>query len=345
MKNIFRKRSKILLSASLVVALSIFAGCSSTEETKEPETTQGTETTKKLKKITFAHGASSCEAPVFSAETKGFFEEEGIELDLVQMDFETIKAGVASGKVDASVGNFAWFKPIEQGLDVKLTGGLHAGCIQALATKASGIKSIADLKGKKIGIDQMGGGPHITLEIELKKAGIDSKKDIEWKVYPGQQLATAAEKGEIDAYITWDPAASQALKTGSFVSILNIAHDEPYASGYCCYTVISGRLAKEDPETAAALTRALLKASEWVGQNTKEAGTIVYNSKAVAAEEDLIQELVGSYTWKPGVLSAEESIKFFIKEQIDQGVLEPSTDPDELFEKAFFKAIPDYNGK
>lgn len=350
MEKVIRKKSKVLLSAGLIVALSIFSGCSSTttNNSSEKENPGGLETVvrngKEYKKITFAHGTSSCEAPVFSAETKGFFEEEGLEVELVKMDFETLKNGVASGKVDATVGNFAWFKPIEQGLDVKLTGGLHAGCIQALASKASGVKSIKDLKGKVIGIDQMGGGPHITLSIELKKAGIDPKKDVEWRVYPGQQLKTAAEKGEIAAYITWDPAAQQAFDTGEFTRLLNIAQDEPYKSGYCCYTVISGRLAKEDPETAAALTRALLKSAEWVGSHPSEAAEITASGKHVAADAQTIDQLICGYTWKPGVKAAKESIKFFINEQIKQGVLDPKTDPDELFDKIYFEAIPDYKG-
>ncbi|MEK4380581.1 ABC transporter substrate-binding protein [Aeribacillus sp. FSL K6-2848] len=351
MKNTLSKKTKLLFAAGLIVGISVFSGCQSEQQSSGGNVGQTTaqgdqqQGDKKIKKITLAHaGTSPCEAPIFSAETKGFFEKEGLDVELVKMDFETLKNGIASGKVDATVGNFAWFKPIEQGLDVKLTGGLHAGCIQAATLKSSGIKEIKDLKGKRIGIDLIGGGPQITLTIQLKKAGIDPKKDVEWKVYPGPQLATAAEKVEIDAFITWDPAAQKALDTGKFHRLLSNAHDEPFKSGYCCYSVISGRLAKADPETAAALTRALLKAADWVGHNTGEAGHIVADAKHVPVDAQEAGKLIGGYHWKPGVLTAEESVKFFIKEQKEQGILEPTTDEKELFERMFFKAIPDYNG-
>lgn len=346
MKSLFAKKTKLVAIAGLIATMSIFAGCSNTDQTsgeKETETTISS-TGKKLKKITFAASGGTCEAPVFAAETKGFFEEEGLDVEYVKMDFETLKSGIASGKVDASVGNFAWFKPIEQGLDVKLTGGIHAGCIQAVALKTSGIQSLEDLKGKTIGIDAIGGGPQITLSIQLKKAGIDPKTDVQWKVFPPPQLVTAAEKKEVDAFIVWDPAAQQALDTGKYNRLLSNAHDEPFKSGYCCYSVVSGQLAKNDPEAAAALTRALLKSAEWVGKNTTEAAKIEVDGKHVAADLPTAEKLLSRYVWKPGVKSAEENVKFFIKETKEQGILEPTTNEDELFKKAFYKAIPDYKG-
>lgn len=345
MKNIFTKKTKLVITAGLIATMSLFAGCSNSDGGGKSElATTTTSDGKKLKKITFAVAGGTCEAPVFSAAKKSFFKEEGLDVNVVNMDFETLKSGIASGKVDASVGNFAWFKPIEQGLDVKLTGGLHAGCIQAVALKNSGIQSLKDLKGKTIGIDAIGGGPQITLSIQLKKAGIDPKTDVQWKVFPAPQLVTAANKKEVDAFIVWDPSAQQALDSGKYNRLLSNAHDEPFKSGYCCYSVVSGQLAKNDPEAAAALTRALLKSAEWVGQNTHEAAQIEVDGKHVASDVPTAEKLLSSYVWKPGVKSAEESVKFFIKETKQQGILEPTTNEDELYKKAFFEAIPDYKG-
>ena len=52
-------------------------------------------------------------------------------------------------------------KPIEQGLDVKITGGVHSGCLRVQAGASSEIKTAADLKGKKIGIPTMGSPPFL----------------------------------------------------------------------------------------------------------------------------------------------------------------------------------------
>ncbi|WP_256758891.1 ABC transporter substrate-binding protein [Cohnella sp. WQ 127256] len=353
MKNNEAKRKLILSAIALTMAIAVLNGCgknnnntspaSASSNVKASATNASSAGTKELKKVKFAYAGGTCEAPIYAAVEKGFFKEEGLDVELVQMDFETLKSGISSGKVDGTVGNFAWFKPIEQGLDVKVTGGLHAGCIQLVTLKDSGITSIKDLKGKKIGVDVIGGGPQITLAITLKQNGIETT-DVDWRAYPSQQLATAAEKGEIDAFIVWDPAAQQALDTGKYLRLLSNGHDEPFKSGYCCYSVISGAVTKNDPEKAAAITRALLKSAEWVGKNAAETAKIETDKKYVSADAATNESLLAAYHWKPGVINAKKSAEFFIKEQKAQGILDASTDEKELLDRVFFEAIPDYNG-
>lgn len=358
MRNVYANKKTWLTAAAVATAIGVLSGCGSEnnngaaaggDKASAPPASPATATTaaagKTLKKVTFAYAGGTCEAPIYTAIEKGFFKEEGLDVELVQQDFETLKSGIASGKVDATVGNFAWFKPIEQGLDVKLTGGLHAGCIQLVTPGNSGITSIQELKGKTIGVDVIGGGPQITLSIALKQHGLDPQKDVEWRAYPSQQLSTAADKGEIQAFIVWDPAGQQAIDEKKYVRLLNTAQDEPFKSGYCCYSVISGKLAEEDPEKAAAITRALLKAADWVGNNTHETAEIESNKKYVSADAATNEALLASYHWKPGVKTAQDSAKFFIKYQKELGILDASTDENKLFDRIFYAAIPDYQGR
>jgi NitT/TauT family transport system substrate-binding protein len=350
MKNVYARKQLWLSSVAVLTAVALLSGCGKSEDKnaasgESPSKSEETGGEKPLKKITFAYAGGTCEAPIYTAIEKGFFKEEGLDVELVQQDFETLKSGIASGKVDGTVGNFAWFKPIEQGLDVKLTGGLHAGCIQLVTPGDSGITDLKGLKGKTIGVDVIGGGPQITLSIALKQSGLDPQKDVQWRAYPSQQLSTAADKGEIQAFIVWDPAAQQAIDEKNYVRLLSNGHDEPFKSGYCCYSVISGKLAKEDPEKAAAITRALLKAADWVGRNAHETAEIETNKKYVPADVATNEALLADYHWKPGVKTAQESAKFFIKYQKELGILDSSTDETELYNRAFFEAIPDFNGR
>ncbi len=355
-------KSKGLFSvAAVFIAMALLAGCgktaatntASTANTAGVSTTGGSDSTsatvatgeKKLKKITVAYAGGTCEAPAFVAYHNGIFKEEGLDVNFVQMGFEDLKSGLASGKVSGTVGNFAWFKPIEQGLQIKITGGLHAGCINAVAPPDSGIASIADLKGKTIGVDAIGGGPMIILSIELKKKGIDPKTDVQWKAYPPAQLEAAIDKKEIQAFIVWDPFGADLVKNKKYVQLLGNGSDEPYKSGYCCYSVVSNKLVENDPEAAAAFTRAVLRAAEWVGLHTREAAQLEVDQKYVAISVDEDEEFIKQYVWKPGVKDAAKDVKFFIEQTKDQGILDPSTDVNELFKNAFYYAIPDYNGK
>lgn len=300
---------------------------------------------KKLTPIKIGYAGGTCEAPFFVALHKGFFKAEGLDPDPVKVDFETLKTGITSGKIDVSVGNFAWFKAIEQGFKVKLTGGLHAGCIQAVTPKNSGINSLKDLKGKIVGIDAIGGGPHIILSSELKKLGINPKTEVQWRVYPPPQLATAVDKKEIDAFIVWDPFGQKAIEDKGYLRLLDIATDKPYSEGFCCYAVVGDKFIEKNRAAATAYTRAILKAAEWIGNNLEETAKIEVDNKYVAADYDTTLKLLKSYKWKPGVKTAEANIKYFIHEQKVQGILDSKTDEAKLLNRIFVKLIPDYKGR
>jgi len=342
----YSARKWVLATAAVLLAAVMSSGCGSTKDKAGISSgTPSSDDKEAIKKVTFAYAGSTCESPIFVAYEKGFFKEEGLDVTLIQQDFETLKTGIATGKVDGTIGNFSWFKPIEQGFDVKLTGGLHSGCIQLVVPSGSAIRSIKELKGKTIGVERIGGGPHITLSITLKQNGIDPDKDVEWRAYPSQQLSTATDKGEIDAFIVWDPAAQQAIDDKNYTRLLSNGHDEPFKSGYCCYAVINGELTRQDPDKAAAITRALFKASEWVGQHPNEAAEIQVGKKYVSSDVETNAKLLSNYFWNPAVQASADNVKFFVKYQKELGILEASTDEAELFDRLFFEAVPDYKGK
>lgn len=328
----------------LVLMLSIFSGCGRDAVTTISSNSVS-ESSSKFGKTIIAYAGGTCEAPAFVAFHKGFFKDEGLEVELVQAGFEQLKQGLTTGKIDAALANFAWFKPIEQGMNIKLTAGVHTGCIKAVTPEDSGIKEIKDLKGKTIGVDAIGGGPMIALSIKLRENGIDPKTDVQWKAYPGPQLDEAIKKNEIQAYMTWDPFPTQAHDHNKHTYLLDIGTDEPFKDNYCCFVGTNGDLVKDNPEKAAAITRSLLKAAQWVGQNPKEAAQISLDNKYVGGDVDLNAKLLGSYQWLPGIDQAKDNIKFYIKEQKAQGILDASTNEDNLYQTIFAEVIPDYDGK
>src|SRR5205085_7419182 len=89
-----------------------------------------------------------------------------------------------------------WLKPLEQGFDVRITAGVHGGCIRLLGSKAAGITSLESLRGKTIAISDQASPAKNFSSIVLAKNGIDPVKDVEWRQYPLDLLALAVEKGE-----------------------------------------------------------------------------------------------------------------------------------------------------
>jgi NitT/TauT family transport system substrate-binding protein len=211
--------------------------------------------------------------------------------------------------------------------------------------KNSPIKSIKDLKGKTVGVEAIGGGPMILLAIELKKAGIDFKKDVSWKAYPGPQMEQAAEKGEIDAIGIWDPWGEVALQKNTYRRIFSSAHDTPYKDLYCCFLGLRADFITKEPELAKRVVEAWLKGIETVAKNPEEAAKIELDNKYTGGDIKLITKLLKSYKWEPGVKRAAQDLKFYIKEQKAQGILLPTTNETEFYNRLFAQVIPSYKGK
>ncbi|MBO1684386.1 ABC transporter substrate-binding protein, partial [[Clostridium] scindens] len=70
-----------------------------------------------------------------------FFAKEGFDVTLVSGTFEDQKTGLASGKFTVTNGDFQFFPSVQQGLDIKVIGGLHKGCIKLVVPPNSPIKT------------------------------------------------------------------------------------------------------------------------------------------------------------------------------------------------------------
>ena len=324
-----KKLKRIILLVLATATIVTLAGCGKSakkEEAKGP------------KKVTIGYFGNTCEAAVFAAYEKGFFKEEGLEVNMVKGDANTLKDSLATGKIDATDGLFLqWLKPIESGLDIKYTAALHTGCIQVLVPTNSSIKSFKDLKGKKIGVPAIGGGPMVLSSRLLTNEGLDSQKDVEWKVFPNSELPIALEKGEVDVISVSDPFAQLQVEGGKAKSIYNSASDAPFKNEYCCAVVINGKLIEKDPETAAAITRAEMKGAKWVSQNIKEVVQIELNKKYVPGDAATNEKVLASYNFNPSVDEGEKAVGQLAKEMKAIGILDKNTDVTALAKTSFVR--------
>src|SRR6059036_732759 len=287
-------------------------------------------------KVRVGYIGLTCEAPIFTSVEKGFFKEEGLEVSLVKCEWANYKDVLALGGFDITHHLVMYFlKPIEQGLDVKFTGGIHRGCLRVQAGMNSSVSKIQDLRGKRIGVPGMGTPPFIFANRVLGANGIDPSKEISWIVFPAGELGLALDKGEVDAVADSEPIGSMLLAQGKVRNIADQAADLPYSNEYCCAVLVNGKFLVRNPKASAAATRALLKAAKWVETNPAAAAKLSVEGKYLASTVEQNTIAISHLRYVPSVSGAEIAVKLASTEMKTAGMLGPSTDVDELARRAF----------
>lgn len=297
---------------------------------------KGSDSTGTSNKIRVGYIGITCEAPIFSAVEKGFFKEEGLDVSLVKCEWANYKDILALGGFDITHHLVMYFlKPIEQGLDVKFTGGIHRGCLRVQAPVNGKINSIADLRGKRIGIPGMGTPPFIFANRVLGAHGIDPAKEITWRVFPAGELGLALDKGEIDAVADSEPIGSLLVAEGKVKNVADQAQDAPYKDEYCCAVIVNGKFLKANPKAAAAATRALLKAAKWVETNPAAAARLSVEKGYLASNPELNTVAISHLRYIPSVSGAAIAVNSAAAEMKTAGMLSPTTDVADLAKRAF----------
>ncbi|HYP57795.1 MAG TPA: aliphatic sulfonate ABC transporter substrate-binding protein [Beijerinckia sp.] len=133
----------------------------------------------------------------------------------------------------------------------------------------SSIRTIADLKGKRIGVDK-GSGCHFLLVAALKREGL-TFKDIIPAYLPAADGAAAFKRGAIDAWVIWDPFLA-ITQTQAKVRI--VADGTGFTSYYRYYTV-NDEIVASRPELVQLVFDLLVETGQWVRGNREEAAKIL----------------------------------------------------------------------
>ncbi len=187
---------------------------------------------------------------------------------------------------------------------------------QALLVKAdSPIKSVAELKGKKVAVAKAAGS-HYLLIAALTKAGLKFK-DIEPAYLTPADGRAAFEKGAVDAWATWDPFVSAVQKQSN----VRILADGTGIADYRRYYLASSPFAAAHPDVLKVVFAKLKESGEWAKKNPEAAAKLLapvwgldiaivtaanahrsYEVKTVAAENFTDQQKIADAFFSEGVL-------------------------------------------
>lgn len=147
---------------------------------------------------------------------------------------------------------------IDRGVAITVLSGVHVGCIELLASES--IRSVRDLKGKKVGIPGFGNSSHVHITLMAARVGLDPSKDIDWVVGSEKELFI---DGKIDAFIGVSPD-TQGLRVRQIGHVLlKTAVDRPWSEYFCCMLMGNREFVRSYPVATKRVLRTILKGADF----------------------------------------------------------------------------------
>ena len=254
---------------------------------------------------------------------------------------------IASGKVDAGYGLYATqLQAIENGLPISFTSGIHIGCTKYYVRADSDIYSAADLRGKKIGVPGLADSSVMNLKRKLMDVGIGVTADnleVEFLAYASSDLAIALNNGAVDVIGAHDPIATKGELAYGFRKILDTGIDEKFSKEYCCQQFVTHKLLRENPEGAAAVTRALQKAAAFVEAEPRAAAQLQIENDLVAGDLDFNAALLEELNYQPSRSLGKKTFDNAARQLQTAGILKAETDIEKFIETGYIElfGVPD----
>lgn len=298
----------------------------------------------------------------------GFFAQEGLDVEILhaKINPKAIESSRPEGERYDEVGTVVRYM-IAFGIDLipdvhvrtpfaeralgndelRIIGGWRNQCVGALVT-APEIKSIANLRGKRIGDWYKGGITSMWFEHQLQKAGLDPQRDVEWKI--GYQYGSRREawkpllQGETDAAVVQNPFVPQLLEQG-FNKLYDFVEDSKPHGRPDRVTVARKSFIDRNPEIVKRYWKASIRGYQFMRivpenfpfQRYVETKLRVDNPDESERMRDLLSPILMECAFFPldGQLSAE-GVWRILEEHRDGGALSQSisrSDVEEMIQQ------------
>ncbi|HVA23151.1 MAG TPA: ABC transporter substrate-binding protein [Chloroflexota bacterium] len=215
--------------------------------------------------------------PFYAALSQGFFAQQHLAISMIQMAGSVAITGLSKGDIDFTNAPSNAIEGASRGLPFKMVLSSWDRTPWTISGKAE-LKSIQDLKGKRVGTNQVGSSPYLYLQAALKRAGM-SMADIKVVSSPGtQDTFTLLLAGQLDAAVVSPPFDAIAEDKGFHqVAFIGDALQQPYIGLGTSATFI----AQHRPQVVATI-KALMDANRWLKANPDGAANLIVKNLATS---------------------------------------------------------------
>ncbi|HEU5471564.1 MAG TPA: ABC transporter substrate-binding protein [Actinophytocola sp.] len=202
-------------------------------------------------------------AAVWIAMKKGYFAAEGLQVEVKTLTSGAAAVpGLANNEMQFAMGNYVSFFAAQASgaLDLKLVADAYqakAGMFLIMIGRASPIIRPRDLAGRKIAVNARANVAELTARSALETSGVDLRT-VTFVAIPFPEMSAALAAGTVDAAFMVEPYVTQAEKDTGAVPLVDAASG-PTANIPIAGWVTSARFARENPNTAYAFQRAILR--------------------------------------------------------------------------------------
>jgi NitT/TauT family transport system substrate-binding protein len=274
--------------------------------------------------VRFAKIPGICNAPQYVAEellrAEGFTDISYV--GLVAAGAPAVDA-VARGDADFTV-TFA--APLAIGIDggapVTVVSGVHIGCFELFGNES--VRSIADLKGKSVGVQGLGSSQHVFTAAMAAYVGLDPAQDIHWVINPSVKPTELYEKGQIDAFLGFPPEPQDLRARHIGRVIVNSAADRPWSQYFCCMLAGNRNYVSKYPVASKRVLRAVLKADDLCGTEPSLAAQQMVDRGLTPRYDYALQALSEIPYPKWREYDAEDTLRFYALRLREVGFIKSS---------------------
>jgi NitT/TauT family transport system substrate-binding protein len=238
------------------------------------------------RKTTFSYSAVSMTwFPVKVAVEKGFFRNEGLDPQLIQMNGNVATVALANGHIDFSLNISPVLNGAIQGLGLKLVGVLNTRPLFSLVVRAE-IQSAADLKGKVFAVSSFGNTQAILTEKHLHQLGLKKGEYQLLALGATPSRIAAIEKNIVQGSLMPLPANVQMENRGYRI----LGNTAEIVTHPIAGLGVHEDKIKKDPETIKKTLRACLRSLQLLQSNPKETLKILIDWTGTS-EKDALRSL------------------------------------------------------
>lgn len=275
--------------------------------------------------------ASTDVAPLYLGVEQGFFEEEGLELNITQAQGgAAIVPSVVSGEMEFGFSNVtSLIVARSQGLPLQIianannsTGVQGEDFADVLVRQDSDIQDAADLEGRTVGVNTLNNISDTTIRAAIEAQG-GNADDVDFVEVPLPDMPAALERGEVDAIGAIEPFRTIAMQDGARSAVSNYAFPIDNLTVAVYFTTED--VMAQEPEMVESFQAAIERSLEYAQENPDEVRSILPTYTQL--DEELIDQLVlPAYPTEVN----RESVQELADLALEHGLIEEQPDLDQL---------------